>query len=71
VHKVQHSLKLGELAVQKLCPDRAFDATMPGVGTLLSRSQKALSAADIARNLFIARHEASRASNAASRAQRR
>lgn len=52
MHKVQHSLRLGELAVKKLCPDREFDATMPSVGTLLSRSQKALAAADNARNLL-------------------
>ena len=68
MHKVQHSLKLGELAVKKLCPDRPFDATMPIAGSLLSRSQKALSDADNARNIFIARYDESRAAKAASRA---
>lgn len=26
MHKVQHSLRMGELVIQKLCPDRAYDA---------------------------------------------
>jgi hypothetical protein len=59
-HKVQHSLKLGTLAVQRLCPDRLFDGTMPIAGTLLSRSKKALDAADQARERFITKSELKR-----------
>jgi len=53
MHKVQHSVRTGELAVRKLCPDRACDATMPASGTLLSRSQTALDALDKARALYL------------------
>jgi hypothetical protein len=53
MHKVQHSLQMGELAVRKLCPDRAYDATMPASGTLLSRSQTALTATEKARGLYL------------------
>jgi hypothetical protein len=55
MHKVQHSLRMGELAVQKLCPDRAYDATMPAGGSLLSQSQRVLTAADKAREVFMAK----------------
>jgi hypothetical protein len=68
MHKVQHSLKFGEVAVQKLCPDRAYDATMPAVGNLLSQSQRVLAAAENARNVFITKFEASQASKAALKA---
>jgi hypothetical protein len=58
MHKVQHSLRAGDLAVQKLCPDRAYDATMPAGGTLLSQSQRVLAAADKARETFMTKFEA-------------
>jgi hypothetical protein len=62
MHRVQHSLRMGEKAVRTLCPDRPYDSTAPTWGTLLSRSDKALKAADDARTLYIekltAYHEA-------------
>jgi hypothetical protein len=70
MHKVQHSLKQGELAVKRLCPDRLFDATMPVAGTLLARCQKAVDAANTTRSSFVARYEASLASKASSRLRR-
>jgi hypothetical protein len=57
MHKVEHSLLMGNLAVQKLCPDRAYDATMPAGGTLLSQSQRVLTAADKVREIFMAKFE--------------
>lgn len=59
MHKVQHSLRTGELAVQRFCPDRQYDATMPAGGTLLYQSERALSIADGARAAFMARHASS------------
>lgn len=59
MHKVETSLRLGEVAVQKFCPDRAFDATMPAVGTLLSQSQRVLASAGQQRNRFMERFAAS------------
>lgn len=53
MHKVQHGLRMGELAVRKLCPDRAYDATMPACGTLLARSQTALEATEKAQALYL------------------
>jgi hypothetical protein len=41
MHKVQHSLRVGELVVQRLCPDRAYDATSPSEGACC-RSPKGL-----------------------------
>jgi hypothetical protein len=61
MHKVEHSLKCGELVVQKFCADRVFDATMPVVGSLLSRSNKSLSDAERARAVFLANAEAAQA----------
>jgi hypothetical protein len=55
MYKVQHSLRMGEVAVQKLCPDRVYDATMPAEGRLLSQSQRVLTAADKARGVFMAK----------------
>ena len=66
MHKVHNSLRLGDLAVQKLCPDRPYDATMPAGGTLLSQSQRVLTAADKAREIFMARFEAFQRTKAAS-----
>ena len=53
MHKVQQSLRMGELAVRKLCPERAYDATMPAGGTLLSQSQRVLVSAEKARELYL------------------
>ena len=58
MHKVQHSLRAGEQAIQRFCPDRQYDATVPSAGTLLSQSQRTLSIADRARDAFMARFAA-------------
>lgn len=65
MHKLQHSLRAGDLAVQKLCPDRAYDATMPAGGTLLSQSQRVLAAADKAREIFMTKFQAAQQRKAA------
>lgn len=57
MHKVQHGLRLAAIAVQKLCPERAFDATVPTGGTLLSQFQRVLNAADRARQTFTTNFE--------------
>lgn len=57
MHRVQHCLRLGELAIQKLCPDREYDATMPAAGSLLTQSRRVLAAADVARKNLISRFE--------------
>ncbi len=64
MHKVENSLRLGELVVQKFCPDRQYDATMPASGTLLSRSQTALGQADQIRKLWIEKFQAAQAARA-------
>jgi hypothetical protein len=53
MHKVENSLRLGELVVQRFCPDRQFDATMPSSGTLLARSQTALAHAAQIREIWM------------------
>lgn len=53
MHKVEHSLRVGQLAVQKLCPNRAYDATVPAGGSLVSQSQRVLAVADKEREIFI------------------
>jgi hypothetical protein len=55
MHKVEHSLRTGELAVRKFCPDRVYDATMPAGGTLLLQSQRVLGAAAQAREMYLER----------------
>ncbi|HUN99015.1 MAG TPA: hypothetical protein VMU69_22640 [Bradyrhizobium sp.] len=67
MHKAQHSLRMGEFAVRKLCPDRAYDATMPTGGTLLLRSQRVLTAADKARAVFLAKFASSQQKKTISR----
>lgn len=64
MHKVQHSLKLGELVAQKLCPDRVYDATMPAGGSLLSQSQRVMTSADKTREAFMAKFSASQQTKA-------
>ena len=56
MHKVQESLNKGELAVQRFCPERQYDATMPAAGTLLHQCQRVLADTDTARAAFWARH---------------
>lgn len=64
MHKVQHALQMGELAVQKLCPDRAYDAPSPAGGSLLSQSRRGLTAANKAREIFIANFKIAQQSKA-------
>jgi hypothetical protein len=71
MHKVQHSLRKGELAVRRFDPDRLYDATMPAGGTLLYQSERVLSMADTARTAFMARHAATQAPVPNRRARRR
>jgi hypothetical protein len=63
--KVQHSLWVGAQAIERFCPDRQYDATMPASGTLLSQATRALSNADQARNAFMVRVAAKNAVTAA------
>ncbi len=53
MHKVQNSLRLGELVVQKFCANRPFDATSPEGGTLLSAAERSLRLADQGRAEFM------------------
>jgi hypothetical protein len=64
MHKVENSLRMGELAVQTLCPDRAYDATMPAGGSLLSQSQRVLTAAGKARERVMTKFATSQKQNA-------
>lgn len=43
---------LGQTAVQRFCPDRLYDELVPVAGTLLARSQRSLSIADMALKAF-------------------
>jgi len=52
---VQQSIRLGQAAVQRFCPDRTYDAILPASGTLLSRSQRSLAIADTALKNFLDR----------------
>lgn len=36
MHKVQDSLRMGEMAIQTFCPERHYDATMPAAGRCYS-----------------------------------
>jgi hypothetical protein len=55
MHHVQHSLRAGQLAAQRFCPERTYDATVPAAGTLNSRSERSLTIADGARQAFLDR----------------
>jgi hypothetical protein len=55
MHRVQHTLRAGQLAVQRFCPDRLYDPIVPVSGTLLSRSERSLSIADEVRRNFMDR----------------
>jgi hypothetical protein len=52
MQRVQHSLRLGQAAVQRFCPDRLYDELVPIAGTLLVRAQRSLSVADKALKIF-------------------
>jgi hypothetical protein len=67
MHKVEHSLRLGETVVSKFCPDRQYDATMPASGTLLSRSQTSLNQVANLRKLWLEKFQAAHAAAAAQR----
>jgi hypothetical protein len=54
MHKVENSLRLGDLAIETFCPDRVFDPASPAGGTLLSQSQRVLAAAAKSRDKFMA-----------------
>ncbi len=58
MHKVEHSLRMGENVIRKFCKERQFDATSPAGGTLLSRSEVGLSRAADARADFLKRFAA-------------
>lgn len=55
MQQVQHSLRIGQAAIQRYCPDRPYDAILPASGTLLSRSRRSLSIADAALKNFMDR----------------
>jgi hypothetical protein len=55
MQRVQHSVRLGQIAVQRFCPTRPYDAISPASGTILSRSQRSLSIADTALKNFLDR----------------
>lgn len=55
MQRVQQSIRIGQVAVQRFCPDRPYDAILPASGTLLSRSERSLSIADTALKNFLDR----------------
>lgn len=65
MHKVEGSLRVGELVVQKFCPDRPFDTSMPASGTLISSAERSLRLAAQGRAAFIERFGAAQAAWAA------
>lgn len=56
MQKLQHNLSIGQRAVQKLCPENQYDATMPAAGTLLHQSERAISGAQAALAAHLSRH---------------
>ena len=56
MQKVQHNLSIGQRAVENFCPEIQYDATIPAVGTLLDRSQRAISGAQAAMAAHLSRH---------------
>jgi hypothetical protein len=42
---VQNSLEIGRNAVERVCPDRLYNPLVPVAGTLLQRSETAMSTA--------------------------
>jgi class 3 adenylate cyclase len=56
MQKVRYCLRTGKLAVERFCPDREFDATMPAVGTLIARIDTAIASVQPALDAHLARH---------------
>ena len=56
MQKVQHNLSIGQRAVENFCPEIQYDATIPAAGTLLDRSQRAISGAQAAMAAHLSRH---------------
>jgi hypothetical protein len=72
MHKAEHAIRLGIVVVQKFCPERIYDATMPAVGTLLARAEKTLEHAKSTRTGIMTKLEARRAqANSNPKPQRR
>jgi hypothetical protein len=55
MQRVQQSIRIGQGAIRRFCPDRHYDAIVPASGTLISRSQRSLSIADTALKNFLDR----------------
>ena len=58
MQKVQSGLRLAQKAVQRFCPERPYDVTMPASGTLLYQIQRSISITDDALRAHLARHGA-------------
>lgn len=52
MQRVAHSLRLGQAAVQRFCPDRLYNELTPAAGTLIERSQRSVSIVDNALQKF-------------------
>lgn len=52
MQQVQHSLRAGQAAVERFCPDRLYDPLVPVAGTLLARAQRSVSMVDTAMKKF-------------------
>jgi hypothetical protein len=57
-HKVERSVRAGMMVAQRFCPDKQYDATMPAIGSLLSRADRSLSQAERLRAAFLERQPA-------------
>jgi hypothetical protein len=49
MHRVQHSVRVGSDLVRQFCPSREFDVSSPAGGTLLSQTERVLTASDALR----------------------
>jgi hypothetical protein len=56
MQSVQHNLTLGQIAVQRFCPDKPFSPIMPASGTLFERAERSKSGAQQALKAHLARH---------------
>lgn len=54
---VRNSLRLGEIAVQRFCPDRQLSPLLPASGTLIQNIERTGSSVQSALNAHLARHE--------------
>jgi hypothetical protein len=52
MQRVAHSLRLGQSAVRRFCPNRLYDELVPVAGTLIERSQQSVSLVDNALKKF-------------------